>query len=109
MTSAIERIKAKKQEMLEERTDRPVIFRYVKFEAARPEPVTITALEHISHGTLLVEIDGIKSVIQGVLLDKIRDEAGRRGYTNPDQLIGMRLIPEKDHLKRWRYEPERKA
>ena len=72
MTSAIERIKAKKQEMLEERTDRPVIFRSVKFEAARPEPVTITALEHISHGTLLVEIDGIKSVIQGVLLDKIR-------------------------------------
>lgn len=109
MTSAIERIMAKKREMTEERAERPAVFRTIRFEANRPMPVTITGFEHISHGTLLVEIDGARVVIQGTLLNKIRDEAARRGYTKPDQLIGMRLIPEKDHLKRWRYEPERKA
>jgi len=108
MTTAIERIQAAMRARDETRAERPTIFLRLRLQSHRPDPVTIAAVEHMSHGTLKVEIDGKKVVIQGILLDMILKEASRRGYTKPEQLIGMRLIPEIDQFKRWQFQPERK-
>ncbi|SFJ47385.1 hypothetical protein SAMN03159338_1490 [Sphingomonas sp. NFR04] len=107
MRSALERIKAMRAAELE-RHDRLPLLRSAGY-GSEPVPVTITAVHDASFGELIADANGKKVQIRGTLLRLIHNEAARRGCDDPQQLVGMRLIPEKHPRLGWRYIPERKA
>ena len=99
MNTLIERIQAMRAQR-DERPERDPTFHRLRLQSARPETVTITAVHSFTSHNALIEV-------QGILHDQLGKIARERGYTKPEELIGVRLVPEMDMHKRWAYRPER--
>jgi hypothetical protein len=77
------------------------LFRSVSMAVPRPDDVTITAVKGINNYELELEIDGVPVAVTGVLMKRICKTALHFGYTELEQLVGTRLVPERHRTEAW--------
>jgi hypothetical protein len=68
----------------------------------RPEAKTITAVYKATPRQMIADVNGVAHRFEDRLWGLIQ-ELTADGLTNPQQFVGVQLVPKQDNLHQWRY------
>lgn len=68
----------------------------------RPEAKTITAVYKATSRQMIADVDGIAHRFEDRLWGLIQEPAAD-GLTDPQQFVGLQLVPKRVDMQQWRY------